>query len=213
MTPPDCRSRTTRSPSTYTSETWEPPSGCVARQWDGTPLNAQALPPASETCVEAPMVGFQARPSDTGTSGTEFNGSTVNGNYGFASSEVNLYPPGDPDNPGCTPRGPADHLCTVDSTQLDLYAPLTEPQYLRPDDYIVSIDLPDNPVGGGKKYQVTQGGGRQRLRRRLLPARRQLPGHRIGATGGIGGSGHGTPEAPPSQGNGFTAPCVGPCTR
>jgi hypothetical protein len=196
--------------STYTSETWEPPAGCVARQWDGTPLNVKALPPSTETCVEAPMDGFQARPSDTGTSGTEFNGSTVNGNYGFASSEVNLYPPGDPANPGCAAAASTGYCNDADPTQLDLYAPLAEPQYLRPDEYVVSIEIPDNPKGTGPMYQVTReedvnvfdGDS-------YLPAD-NFPVTGSASTGGMGADAQGTPEAPPSQGNGFSAPCVGP---
>jgi hypothetical protein len=131
----------------YTSETWDPGRGCTARLYNGQPLNDQkALPDFGtaangdqQKCVEAPMMGMTVRPSDT-TPGAF--GQTVNGNYAFADSKLNLYPPGDPNNP--------DNLA--------MYAPLpaNTTQPLAPDDYIVSLDLPDNPVGGGKMYQVTR---------------------------------------------------------
>ena len=71
----------------YISETWEAPKDCVARDYKGDPLTTGkdqlALPPAGShfQCVEAPMTGFQAVPSDT-TPGNF--GQTVNGNYAFA---------------------------------------------------------------------------------------------------------------------------------
>ncbi len=130
----------------YTSETWQPTRGCTAYDYKGRPLTDQrALPEFGETanrmCLEAPMMGVAIGPSDK-TPGDA--GQTVNGNYGFSTSTVNLYKPGDPRNPG------ADH-------QMPLYEPLPdgEEQDLVPGDYIIAVDIPDNPVGGGKMYKAT----------------------------------------------------------
>ncbi len=80
-------------PDAYTSETWGPPRGCTARQWDGSVLDKtfqQALPEfgadANQLCVEAPMMGFQAGVSDT-AGGSQ----TVNGNYGFSGMNPGDY--------------------------------------------------------------------------------------------------------------------------
>ena len=137
----------------YTSETWAPPRGCTARQYDGTLLTDQkALPDfgtiinpttladESRMCVEAPMMGVAVGPSDT-TDPTSV-GQTVNGNYGFGTSKLNLWPATD------TVHNPSG---------LALYTPLPagEEQDLRPADYIVSVDIPDNPVGGRPMYKAT----------------------------------------------------------
>lgn len=210
----------------YTSETWEAPRGCQARQWDGTPLTGLTFIPeggldANRTCVESPAMGVQARPSDT-TAGAW--GQTVNGNYGFATSDLNLYLPGDPDNPGYPAGYAASHAvecaalpghCAAGANDLPLNAPLAqygyEPQALIPDDYIVTVDIPDNPVGGGKMYQVTR---EQDVNvfdgDTYLPAE-NFPVGTDPATAPTDPQGGNTdaPEAPPSQGNGFTPQCVG----
>ena len=137
----------------YTSETWAPPRGCTARQYNGalltdqkalpdfgTIINPTTLADESRMCVEAPMMGVAVGPSDT-TDPTSA-GQTVNGNYGFGTSKLNLWPATDTvHNPG----------------GLALYAPLPagEEQDLRPADYIVSVDIPDNPVGGKPMYKAT----------------------------------------------------------
>ena len=137
----------------YTSETWAPPRGCTARQYDGTLLTDQkALPDfgtiinpttladESRMCVEAPMMGVAVGPSDT-TDPTSV-GQTVNGNYGFGTSKLNLWPATD------TVHNPSG---------LALYTPLPagEEQDLRPADYIVSVDIPNDPVDGKPMYKAT----------------------------------------------------------
>jgi len=130
----------------YTSETWEQPRGCMARQYNGTQLTDQlALPDFSKKalCVEAPMMGFQAQPSDT----TKGNfGQTVNGNYAFSTSTRNLYPPGNPNNP-------------APGHDLPLYANLEEAGYpdqsLAPGQYVVAADIPKDKYGK-PLYQVTK---------------------------------------------------------
>lgn len=73
----------------YITETWERPSGCVARNVNGEALihgvdeNALPLDP-NGPCLEAPMMGVQFGPmaSDVGTPNENF-GASVDGNYGF----------------------------------------------------------------------------------------------------------------------------------
>jgi len=73
----------------YITETWERPSGCVARNVDGVPLmpglDENVLPTAPDApCLEAPMMGVQFGPlaTDVGTPDENF-GASVDGNYGF----------------------------------------------------------------------------------------------------------------------------------
>jgi hypothetical protein len=71
----------------YISETWERPSGCVARNVDGNPLihgvdeNVLPLDP-NAPCIEAPMMGVQFGPMSDGTN----FGASVDGNYGFGDA-------------------------------------------------------------------------------------------------------------------------------
>ncbi len=71
---------------------------------------------------------------------------TVNGNYGFATSKLNLYAPGDAKNP-------------APNQDLPLYANLADNGYPDQDlpagDYIVSVDIPKDPVDGKPMYKVT----------------------------------------------------------
>ena len=130
----------------YTSEKWQPPRGCTARQYNGQPLtDQQALPvfgtAANALCVEAPMMGVAIGPSDTSVPNSATQ--TVNGNYGFSTSKLNLWPATDTvHNPG----------------GLALYAPLPagQEQDLRAQDYIVSVDIPTDPVDGKPMYKVTR---------------------------------------------------------
>jgi hypothetical protein len=185
----------------YTSETWEPGRGCTARMFDGRPLDDQKAlpefgPQADQLCLESPMMGFTVAPSDT-TPGAF--GQTVNGNYAFADSKLNLYPPGDPKNPG------ANH-------DMALYAELggDNTQQLLPDDYIVSVELPENPVGGGKMYQVTReedvnvfdGDG-------YLPPENFPPSPAEAGEPPAGAQPQPDPGPDPSQGNGIVSGCAG----
>ncbi|HET7397218.1 MAG TPA: hypothetical protein VFJ94_01750 [Intrasporangium sp.] len=129
----------------YTSEQWAAPRGCTARAYNGDPLTSQLAlpefgPDANRLCVEAPMMGFTAGPSDS-TPGAA--GQSVNGNYGFSTSKINLWPPTDAAH---NPQG------------LELYAalPAGSEQDLRPQDYVVSVEIPANPVGGKPMYEVTR---------------------------------------------------------
>jgi SdrD B-like domain len=186
----------------YTSETWGAGRGCTARLFDGRPLTDQlALPDfgtdANQLCVESPMMGFQAMPNDT-TPGAF--GQTVNGNYAFSDSKLNLYPPGDPQNPA------PDHT-------MPLYAALPDGQTqpLVPDDYLVSVEVPSDPVDGKPMYQVTReedvnvfdGDG-------YLPQENFPPVPTQAGDQPNPAQPQPDPGAPPSQGNGINPECAGP---
>ncbi|GAA1974470.1 hypothetical protein GCM10009798_39640 [Nocardioides panacihumi] len=189
----------------YTSEEWAPPRGCTARDYSGEPLTDQlALPDfgedANRLCVEAPMMGVAIGPSDKTP---EDASQTVNGNYGFSSSKLNLYAPGSALNP-------------APDKQFPLYGDLAAAGYpeqdLRPGDYIVAVEIPDNPVGGGQMYKATaeedvnvfDGDGYlpQENINAITPALEQDP------------PGPPTPDVtppsqPPSQQAGIISPCAG----
>jgi hypothetical protein len=139
---------------TYTSETWQPPKGCTARQYDGTPLTDQlALPTFGDpavTCMEAPMTGFQAAPSEVAPDGFA---QTVNGNYGFAAANHNLYAPDEEGNPAPDLQLPlyAPLHCAQDDTRMSDCPADTSYDYadqpLRADDYLVGVDIPDDAYG------------------------------------------------------------------
>jgi hypothetical protein len=130
------------------TEEWQAPRGCTARMYNGQPLTDQMAlpefgPDADKLCVESPMMGVAVGPSDD-TPGAF--GQKVNGNYGFGTSKVNLYPPGNAKNP-------------APNLDLPLYANLADNGYDEQDlparDYIVSVDIPTDPVGGKPMYKVT----------------------------------------------------------
>ncbi len=198
----------------YTSEEWAAPHGCTAYDAQGVPLTDQrALPAFGETigsdpndpntaptCAEAPMMGIAIGPSDK-TDGAASQ--TVNGNYGFATSRLNLYPPGSAKNPA-----PAHDL--------PLYADLAAAGYpeqdLRPGDYVVSVDIPDNPVGGGKMYQATQEEDVN-----VFDGDTYLPQENTGTAAAAAAADGGAPPPPdvtpptqpPSQQAGIISPCAG----
>ena len=184
------------------SETYQPPRGCTARGYNGAPLtNQQALPEfgatANQLCVESPMMGIAIAPSDTTDPASA--GQTVNGNYGFGTSTLNLWPQSDTvHNPG----------------GLALYAPLPAgvEQDLRAEDYIVSVDIPANPVGGGPMYKATREedvnvfDGDTYLPQQNYPPATQAAADTAPPAGA-------TPAAPanqpPSQTGGIVSPCAG----
>jgi hypothetical protein len=227
---------------TYTSETWQPPHGCTAKDWRGQPLSPPqqyALPAfgntvdtggtdAGKQCVEAPMMGFQARPEDA-TPGAW--GQQVNGNYGFGASKRNQYDPTSPDFDPNDPNVPAPG-----GTPLDLWAPLHclanptpdqparmsdcpansdydfDDQPLLPADYIVSVDVP-NDYRGKPLYTPTREedvnvfDGDTHLPQENYPlaagdydGQATPPGSQSNQNGG----------EPPAQGNGPVVPCAGP---
>ena len=153
----------------YPSETWQPPRGCTARQYNGTPLtDQQALPEfgaaANRMCVESPMMGIAMGPSDTTVPGSA--GQTVNGNYGFG----------------------------------DLAA----------GDYIVSVNIPTDPVDGKPMYKATReedvnifDGNSYLPQQNYPPATPQAARDAAQATVAP------VPHQPPSQQAGIVAPCAG----
>jgi hypothetical protein len=193
-----------------TSETWAPPKGCTAYQWDGSRLTGiGALPdmnPANlgtngqTTCVESPMMGLQAMPSDNTDGG--FNAQTVNGNYGFGESNRNQYEPGDPDNPAPNHDLPlwAD-LATNGYPAQPLVAGMS---------YVVSVEIPQDAYGR-PLYQATQEEDVN-----VFDGDSYLPQENFPVTGtpSTGGTGVAPPadppEAPPSGTTGPVTPCAGP---
>jgi hypothetical protein len=125
----------------YISETWERPSGCVARNVDGNPLthgvDENALPLGADApCLEAPMMGVQFGPmsSDVGTPDENF-GATVDGNYGFGD--------------GCFGDGgfdPETGTCVTGD-----FSPLPSNK-----DYLVKVEIPNDSIFGRPLYQVTR---------------------------------------------------------
>lgn len=114
--------------NTYVTETWHRPTGCVARNVDGAPLqfpqDQQVLPLAADAeCLEGPLLGVQFQ--------TGF--SEVNGNYGFAA--------------GCFGEG--------GSTGPETCADGTEPTFLTPRDYLVEVEVPNDALGR-PLYKVTR---------------------------------------------------------
>ena len=155
----------------YTSETWQPPRGCTARQYNGQPLlDQQALPAfgaaANALCVEAPMMGVAVGPSDTTVPGSA--GQTVNGNYGFAD--------------------------------------------LAPGDYIVSVEIPTNPVGGKPMYKVTSEEDVNVFDGDTYLPQENYPPATPAAANGPAGPPQNVPtppSQPPSQQAGIISPCAG----
>ncbi len=163
----------------YMSETYQQPTGCTARDKDGNLLTEQkALPVGGDPnlrCIESNMSGWGAAPSDA-TPGA--SAQTVNGNYGFGSSKLNLLDPAvlapctadenaaivanqaypDPAN-GDTECVPLDNS----GNPLAKYAPLDgsadSPVYpeqeIKPGDYIVAVDIPKDAYGK-PLYQITK---------------------------------------------------------
>jgi hypothetical protein len=187
--------------NSYTSEQWHAGRGCTARLFDGRPLtDQQALPDfgpqANQACVEAPMMGVQFAPS---TADPKNFGQDVNGNYAFTDSKVNLYPPGDANNPG------TNH-------DMALYAPLPAgtTQTLPPDDYIVSVEIPPNPVNGGPMYQVTKEEDVNVFNGdSYLPQENFPPSPAEATNPPDGAQPQPNPGSNPSQGNGIISECAG----
>ncbi|WP_344115017.1 hypothetical protein [Kribbella alba] len=184
----------------YTSEKWKAPRGCTARQYNGQPLtDQQALPafgPVANTlCVEAPMMGVAVGASDSQGGSQE-----VNGNYGFTTSKINLYPATDAvHNPG----------------GLALYAPLPDGQEqdLPARDYIVSVDIPNDPVDGKPMYQVTKEEDVNVFDGdTYLPQENYPPATPADASNPAGppDATPTPPDQPPSQQAGIISPCAGP---
>ncbi len=194
--------------NTYTTESWAAPRGCTARMYNGQPLtDQQALPAFGEAantlCVEAPMQGVAMGPSKVEPEGAS---QTVNGNYGFTTSTVNLYPPGDTRNPA-----PNKDL----ALGADLAANNYEEQDLPAADYIVSVEIPDNPVQAGghpsPMYKVTSEEDVNVFDGDAYLPQENYPPTAAEATNTPPGQGNAAvpPSQPPSQQAGIISPCAG----
>ena len=197
----------------YVSETYKQPTGCTALDKDGNPLVEQkALPAPSDPnlrCIESNMIGWAAAPSDATPGGSA---QEVNGNYGFGSSKLNLIDPHSATYDITDPANPKDD----DGNPLELYAPLDgslvgqnykyDEQMLKADDYIVSVDIPQDAYGK-PMYQVTKEedvnifSGDQFLPQENFPP----------ATPGAGSDApQAAPGTPITSGLGETMGCAGP---
>ena len=111
----------------YLTETWEQPSGCVARDVNGNPLqhgiDEDVLPlDPNAACLEGPLMSTQFGPMSDGTN----FGASVDGNYGFGDG---CFGPGgfDPNTQAC-----------ADGSQ---------PTSLTPADYLVQVEIPNDALG------------------------------------------------------------------
>jgi uncharacterized repeat protein (TIGR01451 family) len=165
--------------NTYLTETWQRPTGCVARGVDGTPLvhgvDEQVLSTddVNGECIEAPLMGVQFAPYATGQGTSDANfGAAVNGNYGFGD--------------GC--------FVTVSPMVAGTYDPVTGActtgtiQPLPARDYLVEVVIP-NDTRGVPQYKVTReediniGNGDQFIPPAALPPACAGPLHTVNSTG------------------------------
>ena len=116
--------------NTTTTEVWEQPTDCIARDANGVALpfgssNQEVLPtdPTGKRCIEAPLMGTQVQSGFA----------TLDGNWGFVD--------------GCFGPGGAlsEGVC----------ADGTDPTPLPADDYLVEIDIPNDSYGRSL-YQVVR---------------------------------------------------------
>ena len=194
----------------YISETWEAPKDCVARDYKGNPLTTGkdqlALPPAGShfQCVEAPMTGFQAVPSDT-TPGNF--GQTVNGNYAFADMNY------DPDALAAEATRQGEALKNGDLNQAADGNTLTKLADAVPlpngDDFVVKVDSVKDSTGkdiykptAEEDVNVFDGDVRMPQENYPLPASDVQPGAVTDPNPGQGG--------PISQTPGIVSACAGP---
>ncbi len=190
---------------TVTSEQWDQSRGCSARMHNGDELTDQlALPPAGdegELCVEAPMLGWYAQPSDANPDNF---GQTVNGNYGFGTSDYNLLTPDDPDDPVDANGDPLPYLANLADNGLD-------PQPLVNTEYVVKVSIPQDQYGK-PLYKVTQEedvnvfDGDSYLPQANFPPTLAEATH---TPSGAQPTPTGPPTDPPSQGVGIRSGCAG----
>ena len=185
----------------YVSETWEAPKGCDPLQWDGSQLLAgrdqYALPPngdKTKQCVEAPMGGWTAIPSDE-TPGAF--GQTVNGNYAFADMSydpVAVQTEAEAQAGGATPSALA---------RLDAAVALPNSE-----EFVVKVDSPKDVLGHDiykptreEDVNVFDGDVRMPQENYPLSAGDVQPGAVVDPTPGQGG--------PVSQSAGIVSECAG----
>jgi len=138
--------------NTYITETWERPTGCVARDVNGDPLtnpqDQQVLPLGADVpgndkaCLEGPLVGvqFATYATDQGTPDANF-GAAVDGNYGFGD--------------GCfdgtlDATDPANPVCRDDLGNQIAFTPLPGGV-----NYLVQVEIPNDALGR-PLYNVTK---------------------------------------------------------
>jgi uncharacterized repeat protein (TIGR01451 family) len=130
----------------YVSETWQRPTGCVARGADGTPMrhgvDEQVLPLDDALgCIEAPLMGIQfgTYATDQGTPAANF-GAAVDGNYGFGEGCLGgTLDASDPAAPRCLDANAAELAFTT----------------LPAGNYLVQVEIPRDRLGR-PMYKVTR---------------------------------------------------------
>ena len=131
----------------YTSEKWQPPRGCTARQYNGQPLtDQQALPEfgatANRMCVEAPDDGRRHRPERHHRPRLR----RADGQRQLRLRHLEDQPVRRRPTPCTTPTGSTStRPCRTARSRT-----------CGPQDYIVSVDIPNDPVDGKPMYQVTK---------------------------------------------------------
>lgn len=134
--------------NTYLSETWQRPTGCIARGLDGTPmvhgLDEQVLPLDDALgCIEAPLMGIQFGTYATGQGTPSANfGAAVDGNYGFGAGCLDS-------NGTLDATDPSAPLCK-DGTGTEI--PFTT---LPAGNYLVQVEIPNDALGR-PMYKVTR---------------------------------------------------------
>jgi hypothetical protein len=130
----------------YQTESWQRPKNCTARTVTGDPLvGEQALPRTTDPlgnpveCLEAPMMGIQFGGDDPFNSPNPDANffSSVDGNYGFGDAWT---VPGDQ---------------TADGSPVAAN-PGSGSEPLAPGDYIVKVEIPNDPIQGRPLYTPTR---------------------------------------------------------
>lgn len=130
----------------YQTESWQRPKNCTARTVTGDPLvGEQALPRTTDPlgnpvdCLEAPMMGIQFGGDDPFNSPNPDANffSSVDGNYGFGDAWT---------VPGQQ---------TADGSPVPAH-PGSGSEPLTPGDYIVKVEIPNDPIQGRPLYTPTR---------------------------------------------------------
>ena len=145
----------------YQTESWQRPKNCTARTVTGDPLvGEQALPRTTDPlgnpvdCIEAPMMGIQFGGDDPFNSPNPDANffSSVDGNYGFGDAWT-------------TPATP-DRRRLARSRR----NPGSGSEPLTPGDYIVKVEIPNDPIQGRPLYTPTREEDVNVFTRRLVQA-------------------------------------------
>jgi uncharacterized repeat protein (TIGR01451 family) len=170
--------------NTYETETWEQPSGCVARDAEGNPLEFGIDQAALPYDPSSPETGYQDQASrciDSYMYGVQFGsnfGASVDGNYGFGDGCFDgTVVADDPANPMCeggefTPLTAGDYLVRVVPQEDEAGDPLY--QFTREEDINIGngdalIPQAVPPACAGALHQVDVADGNDSYPAATLP--------------------------------------------